>query len=87
MGGGGGGGEVSLTKKSSDNVVVCVCVCVCVCFFLVLSLFYGSEMVLFKESYHFSRGQRRSNIFQGGGGSNFFQVGSNCLFPVETHIT
>ena len=30
------------------------------------------------------------NIVGGGGGgrgSNFFQVGSNCLFPVETHIT
>ena len=23
----------------------------------------------------------------GGGGSNFFQTGSNCLFPKETHIT
>ena len=21
------------------------------------------------------------------GGSNFFQGGSNCLFPIETHIT
>ena len=30
-------------------------------------------MVNFKENYHFSR-------FQGGGGSN-------CLFPIETHIT
>ena len=32
------------------------------------------------EIYHFSRFQRWSNIFQGGGGSN-------CLFPLETHIT
>ena len=23
----------------------------------------------------------------GGGGSNFFQGGSNCLFPIETQIT
>ena len=38
-------------------------------------------MVNFKEIYHFSRFQRGSNIFQGGGG------GSNCLFPIETHIT
>ena len=47
-------------------------------------------MVNFKEIYHFSRFQRESNIFQGGGGgggSNFFQGGSNCLFPIETHIT
>ena len=45
-------------------------------------------MVNFKEIYHFSRFQRGSNIFQGG--SNFFQGGgggSNCLFPIETHIT
>ena len=43
-------------------------------------------MVNFKEIYHFSRFQVRSNIFQGGpafsrGG------GSNCLFPIETHIS
>ena len=43
-------------------------------------------MVIFKEIYHFSRFQRGSNI-SGGGGSNFFQRGSNCLFPIETHIT
>ena len=47
-------------------------------FFLVLSLFYRSQMVNFEEIYHFSRFQRGSNIFQGG---------SNCLFPIETHIT
>ena len=29
-------------------------------------------MVDFKENYHFSRFLRGSNIFQGGGGSNFF---------------
>ena len=77
-----GGVQVSLTKKSSDNVFF---------FFLVLSLFYRSQMVIFKEIYHFSRFQRGSNIFQGGGGSNFSQGGggrgSNCLFPIETHIT
>ena len=45
-------------------------------------------MVYFEENYHFSRFQRGSNIFQGGG-SIFFQGGggSNCLFPIETHIT
>ena len=37
-------------------------------------------MVNFKEFYHFSRFQRGSNIFQGGGGSN-------CSFPIETHVT
>ena len=65
-----GGVQVSLTKKSSDSV-----------FFLVLSLFYRSQMV--KEIYHFSRFQRGSNIFQG---SPTFSRGSNCLFPIETHI-
>ena len=55
--------------------------------FLVLSLFYRSQMVNFKETFHFSRFERGSNIFQGvqlfpGGGG-----GSNCLFPIETHIT
>ena len=50
-------------------------------FFLVFSLFYRSQMVNFKEIYHFSRFQRGSNIFQGGGGG-----GSNCFFPIETHI-
>ena len=34
-------------------------------FFLVLSLFYRSQMVNLKEIYHFSRFQKGSNIFQG----------------------
>ena len=46
-------------------------------------------MANFKEIYHFSRFQRGSNIFQGGGVLLFpgGGGGSNCLFPVETHIT
>ena len=36
-----------------------------VSFFLVLSLFYRSQMVNFKEIYHFPKFQRESNIFQG----------------------
>ena len=43
-------------------------------------------MVTFKENYHFPRFRRGSNNFQGGGVSNFFQWGSHCLFPIETHI-
>ena len=45
-------------------------------------------MVNFKETFHFSRFERGFNIFQGvqlfpgGGGGE-----SNCLFPIETHIT
>ena len=42
-------------------------------------------MVNFKGIYHFSRFQRGSNIFQGG--VQLFPGGSNCLFPIETHIT
>ena len=42
-------------------------------------------MVNFKEIYLFSRFQSGSNIFQGG--PTFFQGESNCLFPIETHIT
>ena len=44
-------------------------------------------MVNFKEIYHFSRFERGPTFCRGGGGSNFFQGGSNCLFPIETHIT
>ena len=45
-------------------------------------------MVNFKEIYHFSRLQRGSNIFQGGGVQLFTGGGgSNCFFPIETHIT
>ena len=74
-GGGGGGVQISLTKKALTT------------FFFVLSLFHRSQMVNFKEIFYFHRFQRGSNIFQGGGGSKFFQRGSNCLFPIQTHIT
>ena len=76
-GGGGGGGPRQSDKKSSDSVV-----CLFFAFFLVLGLVYRSQMVNFKEKYHFSRFRRGSNFFQGGGGG-----GSNCLFPIETQIT
>ena len=62
MGGGGGGGgvvHVNRTKKNSDSVV---CLFLIFAFFLVLGLFYRSQMVNFKEKYHFP------NFFQRGGG-------------------
>ena len=63
---GGGGGHVNLTKKNLTTLFVCFC------FFLVLSLFYKSQMVNFKEKYH----------FQGsGGGLNFSRGGGVQLFP------
>ena len=77
---GGGGVQVNLTKKALTTFSFSFS-------FLVLSLFYRSQMVIFKEIYHFSKFQRWSNIFQGE--SNFFQGGggSNCLYRIETHIT
>ena len=71
-----GGVQVNQTKKALTTL-----------FFLVHSLFYRSQLVNFKENYHFSRSQRGSNIFQGGGLTFARGAGSNCLFPIETHIT
>ena len=79
--GGRGGGPGQSDKKSCDNVF---------CFFFLV--FFSPQLILqksngqFKKNYHFSRFQGGSNIFQG---SNFFQGGggSNCLFPIETHIS
>ena len=87
-GGGGGGGSTSIGQKSSDNVVFWLLLFFS--FFLVLSLFYRSQMVNFKEKYHFWRFRRGSKFLQWGGGT-FFQGGggggSNCLFLIETRIT
>ena len=58
---GEGGVQVSLTKKSSDNVFF---------FFLVLSLFDISQMVIFFKFFKVPEGVQH---FQGG--SNFFQWG------------
>ena len=66
-GGGGGGGRVQVNlTKSSDND------------FLVLSLFYRSQMVNFKEIYSFSRLQMGSNFFQG---VQLFPGGVQLLIP------
>ena len=45
-------------------------------------------VVNFNENYHF-QGSRGGPTFSRGKGGNIFQVGggSNCLFPIETHIT
>ena len=64
------GGPGQSDKKISNNV-----------FFLVLSLFYRSQMVNFKEIFHYSRFQRGSNIFQGGGGVLLFLEGIQLLIP------
>ena len=61
------------------------------CFFFIFFLFFSPQLILqnssgtFKENYHFPRFHWGWTIFLG---SNFFRMGgSNCLFPIETHIT
>ena len=71
------GGPGQSDKKCSDVFL----------FFLVLSLFYRSQMVNFKEIYHFFQGSRGGPTFSRGGGPTFSRGGSNCLIPIETHIT
>ena len=50
-------------------------------------------MVNFKEIYHFSKVPEGVQLYQVGGvqlfpgEGPFFSRGSNCLFPIETHIT
>ena len=51
-------------------------------------------MVNFEENYHFSRLERGSNISKGEGGVQLFpggptfsRGGSNCIYPIESHIT
>ena len=69
------GGPGQSDKKSSDVVFLLF-------FFLDLSLFYRSQMVNFKEIYHFSRLQRGSNIFQGGGGGPTFSRGGPIAYSL-----
>ena len=66
--GGGGGGPGQSDKKDLTN------------FFFSRQLILRSQMVNFKENYHFSRFLRGSNIFQGGGPTFSGVGGSNCLF-------
>ena len=66
----GGGVHARLPENSSDNV-----------FFLspqlILQFYSGLLMVCFKANYIFSKFQRGSNVFRGGGGCIIFQGGSN----------
>ena len=71
--GGGGGGPRQSDKKSSDSVV-----CLFFAFFVVLGLVCRSQMVNFKEKYHFSRFRV---CVCGGGGSKFFETQITCDFP------
>ena len=64
--------QVSLTKNS-NSVFFCL-------FFSVLSLFYRSQMVNFKEIYHFSRVPEGVQLFPGGGGVQLFSGGGSNFF-------
>ena len=71
---GGGGFHVNLTpppkkKKKKKTLTALFVWFFFFAFFLVLGLFYRSQMVNFKEKYHFSRFRRGSKFFQGGGGA------------------
>ena len=65
--GGGGEGPGQSDKKAPTTI------------FLVLSLFYRSQMVNFKEIYRFSRLQMGYNFFLG---SNFFPGGGGGGCPI-----
>ena len=79
----GVGGPGQSDKKSSDV------------FFFFFFFFVSPQLILqksngqFQRNQSFLRFQRGSNIFQGGGVQLFpgGGGGSNCLFPIETHIT
>ena len=81
---GGGGGPGQTDKKSSDNVL-----------FFLIYLFFLSSAYFIEVKWSISK---KSIIFQGyRGGPTFSRGGptfsrgvgggSNCLFPIETHIT
>ena len=73
----GGGG-----LRQSDKNALTTLFFVFFSFFLVLSLFYRSQMVNFKEKYHFSRFRRGPNFSSGGGGQLFQGVGGfQLLIP------
>ena len=70
-GGGGGEGPGQSDKKALTMT------------FLVLSLFYRSQMVNFKEIYRFSRLQMGSNFFQG---VQLFPGGVQLLIPYRNPL-
>ena len=77
VGGGGGGGIRQSDKKALTTLFFGFFFS----FVLVLSLFYRSQMVNFKEKYHFSRFRRGPNFSSGGGGATFSRGGVQLLIP------
>ena len=88
-GGGGGGGPGQSDKKSSDNVFFfCFFFFFFFLLFLALRLFLQKSNGQFQRNLSFFQGSRGVPTFsRGGGGVQLFPGGSNCLFPIETHIT
>ena len=75
IGGGGGGVQVNLTKKALTTFFL---------FFFSPQLIFLKSNGSFREKKGFRGGptfSRRGPTFSRGGG------GSNCSFPIETHIT
>ena len=57
-----------------------------------LFFFFSPQLILQKSNGQFQRNLSFFKVPEGvqhfpGGGSTFFQGVSNCLFPIETHIT
>ena len=54
-------------------------------------IFFSPQLILQKSNGQFQRNLSFFKVQEGvqhfPGGSNFFKRGSNCLFPIETHIT
>ena len=81
---GGGGCPGQSDKKALTFFVV----------FYTSFFFVSPKLILQKSNGQFQRNlsffkvpERVQHFPGGGGGFNFFQVGSNCLFRIETHIT
>ena len=70
------GVQVSLTKKKEAQTT----------FFFSPQLNLQKSISQFQEVHLFSRFQRGSNIFQGGG-ATFSRGGVQLLSPIENHIT
>ena len=75
---GGGGVQVNLTKNS-DNVI----------FFKSSAYFTEVKWLISKKTIIFQSSRGDPTLSRGGGGGVqlFPGGGSNCLFPIETHIT
>ena len=77
-GGGGGPGQSDKKRKSSDN-------------FFFFFFFFSPQLILQKSNGQFQRNLSFFKVPEGvqhfPGGVQLFLGGSNCLFPIETHIT